>query len=75
MHMSSLYFLKPLEAHISTFSSIFNGYIILKIKPLIPEVIRKLPLIIENGFRFMTSLNLEETLDIIPLRVSYFSPR
>jgi hypothetical protein len=38
----------------------FNGYVILKIKPLIPEVARKLPLIIEAGFRFMTSLNPEE---------------
>jgi hypothetical protein len=38
----------------------FNGDIILKIKPLITKVARKLPIIIENGFRSMTSLNPEE---------------
>ena len=58
--MSPLNFENPFEAHISTFSSMFNGYIILKVEPLIPEVPRKLPLIIENGFKVMTSLNLEE---------------
>jgi hypothetical protein len=58
--MSSLKFENPLETHISTFSCMFNGYIILKIKPLIPEVARKLPIIIKNGFRSMTSLNPEE---------------
>jgi hypothetical protein len=58
--MSSLNFEKTLETPISTFSSMFNEYIILKIKPLIPEVARKLPIIIKNGFRSMTSLNPEE---------------
>jgi hypothetical protein len=49
--MSSLKFeKKTLDTHISTFSSMFNGYIILKIKPLIPKVARKLSIIIENGF-------------------------